>query len=156
MCSVAGATGEGSTDAAAVTTGCTMHAADEDSQIAAGYIITKMLDAETALELQYQAEYSRILEKQEAKRLEALLAFKEKQNRQEAAGTSVGEYKRWISDDIIKSNFERYDISGADTDEDQKPEVNWERELAELRRVAVIKRGRRADLTSRLPGPSTV
>ena len=69
----------------------------------------KMKEDETALELQYQAEYSRILEKQEAKRLEALLAFKEKQNRQEAAGTSVGEYKRWISGDIIKSNFERYE-----------------------------------------------
>ncbi len=81
----------------------------QESNLETRALRQKQKDDETALELQYQAEYSKILEKQEAKRLEALLAFKEKQNRQEAAGTSVGEYKRWISDDIIKSNFERYE-----------------------------------------------
>ena len=49
------------------------------------------------------------MEKREAKRLEALLAFKEKKNQQEVVGTSVGEFKRWISDYIIKRNFERYE-----------------------------------------------
>ena len=83
----------------------------------------KMKEDETALELQYQAEYSRILEKQEAKRLEALLAFKEKQNRQEAAGTSVGEYKRWISGDIIKSNFERYESMKDEEERRRKEKV---------------------------------
>ena len=83
----------------------------------------KLKEDETALELQYQAEYSRILEKQEAKRLEALTHFKEKQNRQEAAGTSVGEYKRWISDDIIKSNFERYESMKDEEERRRKEKV---------------------------------
>ena len=69
--------------------------------------------AEEKIELKYQSDYIKLLELQEKKRAQALLDLKAKQDRQEAIGREIGEYKRWVDPKIIEENFRKNEVAAA-------------------------------------------
>ena len=93
------------------------------SNIKARKIRQAIKDEDTALQLKYQEDYAKMLEAEEQKRADALKVFKAKQDRQEALGGVIGEYKRWIDPKIIEQNFKKNEAALDKEDKRRKDAV---------------------------------
>ena len=93
------------------------------SNIEARKIRQAIKDEDTALQLKYQEDYAKMLEAEEQKRADALKVFKAKQDRQEALGGVIGEYKRWIDPKIIEQNFKKNEAALDKEDKRRKDAV---------------------------------
>ena len=85
--------------------------------------------AEEEIELKYQNDYIELLEQQERNRAQALKDLKAKQDRQEAIGREIGEYKRWVDPKVIEENFRRHEAQQAKEEiekEKRRVDMNYE------------------------------
>ena len=88
---------------------------------------------EEEIELKYQNDYIKLLEQQEKKRAQALLDLKAKQDRQEAIGREIGEYKRWVDPKIIEDNFKRNEAAEAKKEaEKEKKRISMNYEVKRI------------------------